>query len=111
MHIKSLVRFVALLGALALAVPAMAKPISKHINIASPAKVGSTHLKAGEYHLLIDGTKVTVHSGSKVVAEVEGRWEQRDRKSQNDAVLLGPNGEVKEIRFAGDNRVLLLTAP
>src|SRR5712692_9607447 len=105
MHIKSLVRFVALLEVLALAVPAMAKPISKHIHIASPAKVGSAHLKAGEYRLLIDGTKVTVQRGSQVVAEVEGRWEQRDRKSPNDSVLLGPNGEVMEIRFAGDNRV------
>src|SRR5437899_10398100 len=58
MRINSLVRFVALLAVVALAVPALAKPVSKTINISQPAKLGSSQLTAGEYRLLIDGTKV-----------------------------------------------------
>ncbi len=110
MRVKSLVRFLALLAVVALAVPAMAKPISKYMDIPAPAKLGSTQLSAGHYRLLIDGTKVTVQRGSQVVAEVEGRWEQRE-KSPYNSVLLGPSGEVKEVRFSGENRVLVLATP
>jgi len=108
---KHPVWFIALLAALALAIPAMAKPISKNINIADTAKFGSTTVSAGEYRLLIDGTKVTVQHDSKTVAEVEGRWEDRAEKASRNSVLLGANGEVKEIRFAGEKRVLVLATP
>ena len=111
MQIKSLIRFIALLAVVALAIPAMAKPVTKSISIAEPAKFGSTQVSAGEYRLLIDGTKVTVQHNAKTVAEVEGRWEDRGEKAQRNALLLGPNGEVKEIRFAGEKRVLVLATP
>lgn len=111
MHTKSLVRFFALLAVVALGVPAAAKPVSKYINIAGPAKLGSTTLNTGEYHLLIEGTKVTVQQNSKTVAEVEGRWEDRGDRAARNSVVLGANGEVKEIRFAGDRRVLVLATP
>ncbi len=105
---KSLVRIVALLAVAALAVPVMAKPISKTLNISRPTKVGSSTLQVGEYRLLIDGTKVTVQKDGKVVAEAQGRLEQRDAKAHYNSVLLGPDGQVQEVRFAGDNRVLVL---
>lgn len=111
MHTKSLVRCVALLAVVALGVPAMAKPVSKYINIAGPVKLGSTTLNTGQYHLLIDGTKVTVQQNWKTVAEVEGRWEDRGDKAARSSVLLDAKGEVKEIRFAGDRRVLVLATP
>lgn len=109
MRIKSLVRFVALLAVVALAVPVLAKPVSKTINISQPAKLGSSQLTAGEYRLLIDGAKVTIQKDSKLVAEVAGHWEQRE-KGRYNSVLLGPNGELKEVRFAGESRVLVLSA-
>ena len=108
MRIKSLVRFVALLAVVALAVPALAKPVSKTINISQPAKLGASQLTAGEYRLLIDGTKVTIQKDSKLVAEVACHWEQRGEKGRYNSVLLGPNGELKEVRFAGESRVLVL---
>lgn len=110
MRSKSWVRFVALLAVLALALPVLAKPVSKTINLAQTAKFGGSQVNAGEYRLLIDGNKVTVQHGSKTVAEVAGRWEQRDAKSHYNSVLLGPNGEVQEVRFAGENRVLVISA-
>ena len=109
MRINSLVRFVALLAVVALAVPVLAKPVSKTINISQPAKLGSSQLTAGEYRLLIDGTKVTIQKGNKLVAEVAAHWEQRE-KGRYNSVLLGANGELKEVRFAGENRVLVFSA-
>ena len=111
MRMKSLARFLALLAVVALAIPAVAKPVSKNVTLSQPAKLGATQLNAGEYRLLIDGSKVTVKNDKQVVAEVEGRWEQRAEKSPRNAVLLGANGEIKEIRFSGDNRVLVLATP
>jgi hypothetical protein len=111
MRIKSLVRFLAMLAVIPLAVPAMAKPISKSMNLSQPAKLGNTQLTVGEYRLLIDGNKVTVQRGKEVVAQAEGRWEQRSQKERYNSVVLGPDGEVQEIRFAHDDRVLLISRP
>ena len=107
MKSNSLLRSVALLAVIALAVPAFAKPLSKTINIPQAAKLGKADLQAGEYRLLIDGTKATVQKGKQIVAESEGRWEDRDTKSSYDAVLLGDNGQVKEVRFSGEKRVFV----
>jgi hypothetical protein len=105
---KSCLPLVALLVVVGLAVPAFAKPISKNITISQAAKFGKADLKAGEYRLLIDGSKVTIQKGKDVLGEAEGRWEERENKASNSSVLLGANGEVKEVRFAGDRRVLVL---
>jgi hypothetical protein len=98
-----------MLAVVAMAVPVFAKPISKTINIPSAAKVGKADLQAGEYRLLIDGTKATVERGKQVVAESEGRWEDRDAKSSYDAVLLNNNGQVTEVRFSGQKRVFVFS--
>ncbi len=109
MKTNSFFRSSALLAAIALAAPVFAKPISKNINIGQAAKVGKADLKAGEYRLLIDGTKATLQMGKKTVAESEGRWEDRDAKSAYDAVLLSENGQVKEVRFSGQKRVFVFS--
>ena len=82
MKSNSFLRGVALLEVTALAVPVFAKPISKTLNITQAAKVGKADLQAGEYRLLIDGNKATVHKGKSVVAESEGRWEDRQRNGR-----------------------------
>ena len=109
MKTNSFVRSLALLAALAVAVPAFAKPFSKTINIAQTAKLGKTELKAGEYRLAIDGNKATVQKGKEVVAESEGRWEDRSTKSNYDSVLVNETGKVLEVRFAGQNRVFVFS--
>jgi len=109
MRSKSLLQIVALLAVGGLAVPVFAKPISKSITITRAAKIGKTDLSAGEYRLLIDGNKVTVQKGNKVVAESEGRWEERQEKANADSILVGSDGAVREVRFAGNNRVLVLS--
>ena len=109
MKSNSFLRSVALLAVTALAVPVFAKPVNKTINITQAAKVGKADLLAGEYRLLIDGNKATVQKGKSVVAESEGRWEDRETKSNYDAVLLGENGQVKEVRFSGQKRVFVFS--
>jgi hypothetical protein len=109
MKTNSFVRCFALLAAIALAVPAFAKPFAKTINVVHNAKIGRADLSAGEYRLLIDGTKATVQKGKQVVAESEGRWEDRSTKSPYDSLLLSESGQVKEVRFAGQSRVFIFT--
>jgi hypothetical protein len=109
MKSQSLVRSIVLLAVVALAVPVFAKPISKTINIPSAARLGQADLQAGEYRLMIDGTKASVQKGSQVVAQSEGRWEDRDSKSPYDAVLLNDKGRVTEVRFSGQKRVFVFS--
>jgi hypothetical protein len=109
MKSHSLFRSVALLAAIALAIPAFAKPLNKTINIPQAAKLGKADLQAGEYRLRIDGNKATVQKGNHVVAESEGRWEDRDTTSYYDAILIGDNGQVKEVRFSGQKRVFVFS--
>lgn len=109
MKTNSFVRSIALLAAVALAVPAFAKPFAKTINVVQNAKIGKAELRAGEYRLQIDGNKATVQKGRQVVAESEGRWEDRSTKSPYDSLLLSENGQVKEVRFAGQTRVFVFS--
>jgi hypothetical protein len=107
MKVNPILRSLALAAALASTVPLVAKPVSKTINITHSAKIGRADLQAGEYRLMIDGTKATVEKGRQVVAESEGRWEDRNTKSSFDSVLIGADGQVKEVRFAGQSRVFV----
>src|SRR6266403_4834206 len=106
---NSFVRSLALLAAIALAMPAFAKPFTKTINISQTAKLGKSELKAGEYRLEIEGNKAIVQKGKQVVAESGGRWEDRSTKSTYDSLLLGENGQVREVRFAGQTRVFVFS--
>src|SRR5260370_16364565 len=77
MKTNSFVRTMALLAAIAVAVPAFAKPVSKTINIAQTPKLGKSELKAGEYRLEIEGNKGTAHKANHAVPHSEGPCEDR----------------------------------
>ena len=102
-------RTAALLAAVALAVPAFSKPVNKSIQISQTAMIGKAELKAGEYRLVVDGSKVTIQKGRDTLAVTEGRWEERAAKAPYNSVLLGADGHVKEVRFLGEKRVLVLS--
>jgi hypothetical protein len=107
MKVRAL-HIVALLIVVALAIPALAKPVTKSLSLSKATTIGGTQLDAGDYKLVIDGTSVTIKQGNRVLGQVEGEWEQRDSKHDRSSVLQGANGAVKEIRFAGEKRVLLI---
>ena len=109
MKSNSIYRIAALLVALAMTVPAFAKPFTKTISISQAAKVGKASLQAGEYQLSIDGNKATVQKGKNTVAESEGRWEERDSKSEYTSILVGNDGQVREVRFAGQKKVFVFS--
>ncbi len=101
---------VAILAVLALVAPAFAAPdpVAKSISLLVPAKIGRTQLDVGNYKILVDGTKVTVKQGKSVIVETTGEFIERPTKQSNNAVVVGGNGEIQEVRFAGEKRVLVL---
>jgi hypothetical protein len=103
-----LLRVTAILIAAALAVPAFAKPVSRKVNFDKSVTIGKATVTAGEYRLLIDDSKVTVFRGREKVAELDGRWEDREIKHSYNSYLINRNGQLEEVRFAGDSRVLVL---
>jgi hypothetical protein len=109
MKSKSLLANLVLCGALAVAVPLFAKPMSTTVPLAHDVKVGQTDLKAGDYRFLIDGTHLTVFFGKKNVAEAEGRWEDRDKKSPYTEIVSSGEGKLIELRFEGKKSVFVLT--
>jgi hypothetical protein len=105
---KSFIRSMVLLAAVAISVPAFAKPMVKNIPLNHNVQVGKTDVKAGEYRFLIDGNHLTIQSGKKVIAESEGRWEERSAKSEYTEILSNSEGHVLELRFAGQKSAFVL---
>ncbi len=105
---QSLLANLVLAGSLAVAVPVFAKPMSTTLPITHNVKVGQTEVKAGDYRFLIDGNHLTVLNGNKMIAEAEGRWEDRDAKSEYNGVVSNADGKVIELRFQGKKNVFVL---
>jgi photosystem II stability/assembly factor-like uncharacterized protein len=108
MKSKSLLANLVLFGALAIAVPAFAKPMSATLPVTHTVKVGQTEIKAGDYRFMIDGNHLTILNGRKQVAEADGRWEDRDAKSQYNSIVSNAEGRVIEVRFEGKKSVFVL---
>ena len=104
---KSLLANLVLAGALAIAVPAFAKPMTTTMPLNHPAKVGTTQLDAGEYRFQIDGNHLVILRGKATVAESDGRWEDRDSKSEYTSIVSN-DGRLIELRFAGKKSVFVL---
>jgi len=109
-HMKkqSLLANLVLAGALAVAVPVFAKPMSANLPITHNVKVGQTEVKAGDYRFLIDGNHLTILNGKKTIAEADGRWEDRDAKAAYNSVVSNGDGKVIELRFEGKKSVFVL---
>lgn len=107
---KSLVRSMVLFSAAALlTVPVFAKPVSKSIPVSHKVVVGNSSVKEGEYRFVIDGNHLSIMNGSKPVAQSDGRWEDRDTKSEYTEIVSNADGKVLELRFAGQKNVFVLT--
>jgi hypothetical protein len=108
MKSKSLLANLVLFGALAVAAPLVAKPMSANLPLTHTVKVGQTEVKAGDYRFLIDGNHLTILNGKKQVAEADGRWEERNTKSEYNSVVSNADGKVIELRFEGKKSVFVL---
>jgi len=106
---NSLVRSLILALALAISLPAFAKPIVKDLPISHSMHVGKTTIQSGDYRILIDGNHLTIQKGKEIVAESEGCWEDRDVKVPYDEIVSTADGKMLELRFGGKKSVFVLT--
>ena len=105
---NSLVRSFVLASALAISVPAFAKPIVKDLPLTHPMHVGKSTIQSGDYRILIDGNHLTIQKGKNIVAESEGRWEERDAKVPYDEIVSTADGKMLELRFGGGKSVFVM---
>lgn len=108
MQRKSWLGSFVLLAAAAIAVPALAKPMSKSLPLNHNVHVGKYDVKAGDYNVLIDDNHLTLKKNNQVVAEADGHWEDRNAKSNYTEILSDNGGKVLELRFEGKKSVFVL---
>jgi hypothetical protein len=84
-------------------------PIVKtDLRLLSPATLGGTDLKAGEYSVTADDTHARFLKGGKVIAEASIQWKDENTKRQYTAVVVDAN-QIKEIHFAGKMKYVEIT--
>jgi hypothetical protein len=84
-------------------------PIVKtDLRLLSPATLGATDLKAGEYSVTADDTHARFLKGGKVIAEASIQWKDESAKRQYTAVVVDAN-QIKEIHFAGKMKYVEIT--
>jgi hypothetical protein len=99
---------VAVLALAMIVSPAFAKPVSRVITMAADQKIAGKQLNHDDYTFVVDDTKLVVELHRKVVAEVSGRWEPRDRKYDGNTVVSGADGQILEVRFSGEKRAFVI---
>jgi hypothetical protein len=109
MRAKSLKSLVAFLAVMALVVPALAKDINRIVTITTETKIAGKTLKTGDYTFKISDNKLTIEVNHKVVAEASGKWEPRDSKWPANSLVTGADGQVQEVRLAGEKGVFIVS--
>jgi hypothetical protein len=101
---------VALLLITSLVVPTFAKPYSRVVILSLPASIGATQLVAGDYQVTVTGKKIALVRDHKLVTEANARWENRGEVFGATAIIADPTGQLREIRFQGDTRALVISS-
>ena len=84
-------------------------PIVKtDLRLLSPATLGGTDLKPGEYSVTADDTHARFSKGGKVLAEAAIQWKDESTKRDSNAVVVDAN-QIKEIHFAGKMKYVEVT--
>jgi hypothetical protein len=93
------------LAVLTLAMPMWARTYKQPWIVSTPATIGSTEVKTGQYQLNADDSKkeLTVVQNNKVVATVSGQWIKLPKKADYSTVLTDGN-KVTQIEFSGSNQ-------
>lgn len=100
-----------LVCAMAFAGMALAAGKTYEVRIFSPAMIGKTELKPGDYKLQVEDNKVVIKGAGKVQKEADVKVESADTKFPNTTVRMG-SGEkpqIQEIRIGGTNTKLVFT--
>jgi hypothetical protein len=84
-------------------------PIVKtDLRLLSPATLGGTDLKAGEYSVTADDTHAKFLKNGKVIAEASVQWKDESAKAQTTAVIVD-GSQIKEIHFGGKMKYVEIT--
>jgi hypothetical protein len=84
-------------------------PIVKtDLKLLSPATLGGTGLKAGEYSVTADDAHAKFLRNGKVIAEASVQWKDESAKPQNNSVVIDGN-QIKEIHFGGKMKYVEIT--
>lgn len=92
-----------------LSIAAMAAGSSYKITLSQPSVVTGKELKAGDYRLNVEESKVTIVSGKDSV-EVPVKVENNDKKFETTAIRFNQEGgkqNITEIRIGGTKTKLL----
>ena len=89
---------------LALAVASAAS--SYDVTLSSPTMVGSTELKAGDYKIQVEGSKVTFKSGKNVI-EVQATVSESGDKKYPITSFESSGAKLKEIHLGGTKTKLV----
>lgn len=103
----------AVLVALALAIPAMAKHdatnesklISTRMDLLNPATLSGKALQPGTYAVTADEAKVTLSLNGKIVAEAPVQWKDESGKARYSAFVTD-GSQIREIHFNGKTRYI-----
>jgi hypothetical protein len=109
MHRKSVLATLTVLTLTLLVAPIFAKTFSRVVNLSKPARIGNAVLEPGDYQLTVEGSTITVVRDHQVVIKTEGRWESRGRSYGVTIISSGADGQIHEICFQGDHRVLVFS--
>jgi archaeosine-15-forming tRNA-guanine transglycosylase len=105
--------------ALALSIAAHATPakdakstvtpiVKTELRLLSPATLGGTELKAGEYSVTVDDAHARFSRNGKVIAEASVQWKDENAKPQTNAVVVDSN-QIKELHFGGKMKYVEIT--
>jgi hypothetical protein len=84
-------------------------PIVKtELTLLSPATLGGTELKAGEYSVTANDTHAKFLKNGKVIAEASVQWKDESAKAKSTAVVVDSN-QIKEIHFGGKMKYVEIT--
>jgi len=105
---RNVVVAIALLAALALAMPVLARPSRTNITLTDACQLAGTKLPPGEYVMLVDGNTVTIQHNNKTVVSATGEWKKLDSKATSSGFGCNAEGHVVQIRVEGRDSYLAI---
>jgi len=81
--------------------------VKTNITLFSTHILAGTKLKAGNYQVVAEESKVTVKKDGKVVAEANAQWMDGQGKAADTSVVTDGNN-IREIHFGGQARYVVI---
>jgi hypothetical protein len=105
---RNVVVAIALLAALALAMPVLARPSRTTITLTDACQLAGTKLPPGEYVMVVDGNTVTILHNNKTIVSATGEWKKADSKFRDSGFACNAEGHVVQIRVEGRDSYLAI---